>query len=245
MLTLIAIILIELILGMDNLIVLFGLFKKKKISNKLLAIGAGFFFSVILRILILGTALSLLEKTYHLFSISLPGLNSEIGSRGLIFSIGGAYLIAHATFEIWDFYSEKDLKAPKGLLLSNWSWPYLILWIAAVDLVFSYDSLLGVLAVSKDFYLLATGLIISRLIMLFFLAKIYRFIKKHPELMVVMFIFLAMVGLGLALEGLEDMETVIAGLKVSSFPVSWLYSIFAIGIIYSWWHTKSKKHKSD
>lgn len=244
-LTLIAIVLIELILGMDNLVVLFSLFKKKKVANKLLAIGVGFFFSAILRILILGTALTLLEKTFHLFSVSLPGLSAEVGSRGLVFSIAGSYLILHAILEIRDYFAEKDLKTTKGLLLSNWSWPYLILWIAAIDLVFSYDSLLGVLAVSRDFYLLAIGLIISRTIMLFFFVKIYRFIKDHPELMVVMFIFLAMVGLGLALEGLEDMQTVIVGVSIRSFPVSWLYSIFAIGVIYSWWHTRNKKRKSQ
>lgn len=239
--TLIAIILVELVLGMDNLIVLFGLFKKKKISNKLLAIGIGFFFSVLLRILILGTALSLLEKTIYLFSINVPFFEVNVGSRGLVFTVAGIYLIVHAILEIKEFYNEKDLKKAQGLLLSNWSWPYLVLWIAVIDLVFSYDSLLGVMAISKDFFLLSTGLIISRIIMLLFLSKIYRFIKKHPELVVVMFIFLAMVGLSLLLEGMEDMNTLVVGLALSSFPVSWLYSIFAIGIIYSWWHTGRKK----
>jgi len=245
LLTLLAIILIELVLGVDNLIILFGVLRKKNPRRRFLIVTVGFAFSIILRALVLGTALVILSSTLFLFEVQWPWFSIEVGTRGLIYFIAGVYLIFHGLSEIRNHFGEEEIVESDEVVLVNMSWPAMILWVAIIDLVFSYDSLLGVIAVSQDWYLLVIGLVISRVIMVFFLSKIYRFIHHHPELMVVMFIFLVMVGLSLFLDGLEDMEAGLFGLNFRGFPVSWLYSIFAIGIVYSWWHTRVKKRRKE
>lgn len=246
LMTLLAVVLIELLLGMDNLIILFGVLKNKAAKNRLLLLSIGFSFSIVLRALILGTALTILGNTLFLFALNWGWFSVEVGTRGLLYLIAGTFLFFHALEEIKSHFRTEEVLGGEEVVLVNMPWHHMIIWVAVIDLVFSYDSLLGVLAVSKNWYLLMVALVISRVIMIFFLSKIHKFMHNHPELMVVMYIFLAMVGLSLFLDGLEDMETQIAGLELRGFPVSWLYSIFAFGIFYSWWHTRQKlKRKNE
>lgn len=233
LLTLITIVLVEIVLGVDNLIVLFAILKKKRIEFRLRIIAMGFLLSILLRALILGTALSVLETTYFIFSFEVGWIEMEVGTRGLIFLVAGIYLIIHSVVEVIRYIKGDDIKDEQKVLLVDMSWPYMIFWVAIIDLVFSYDSILGVIAVSRDFTLLIIGLIISRILIILFLNKIYRFIHFHPEIMVVMLVFLGFIGISLLFEGLYDMNTGIFGLAIHGFPSTWLYSIFALGVIYS------------
>jgi len=243
-LTILTIVVVEIVLGVDNLIVLFSVLKKKKARARLKVIILGFLLSIMLRAAILGTALTVLDHSIYLFSLALGGFEMEIGSRGLIFIVAGGYLLVHAIVEIGRFWEGDDIKDEKQVLLIDMALPYMILWVAVIDLVFSYDSLLGVVAISKDFTLLMIGMIISRILIVLFLNRIYRFIHHHPELMVVMFIFLGFIGISLFMEGLHDMGTILWGLAIQGFPATWLYSIFVMGILYSILHSRIKANQN-
>ncbi|TVR88047.1 MAG: DUF475 domain-containing protein [Saprospirales bacterium] len=240
LLTIITIVLVEIVLGVDNLIILFAVLKKRSPMSRLKIIILGFLLSIGLRAAILGTALTILDNSIYLFSINILGFEMDVGTRGLIFFVAGIYLLAHAIAEIRRYFEGDDIKDENKVVLLDMALPYMIVWVAVIDLVFSYDSLLGVVAISTDFTLLMIGMIISRILIVLFLNKIYRFIHKHPELIVVMFIFLGFIGISLFMEGLHDMQTTIGGFTIRGFPASWLYSIFVLGIIYSIVHSRIK-----
>lgn len=243
LLTLLTIVVVEIVLGVDNLVVLFSVLKKKARKFRLRVIIFGFLLSILLRGAILGTALTVLGTTLHLFEVDLQWFSIDIGSRGLIFAVAGIFLITHAFLEIKRYLDKDDIETEDQVVLIDMALPYMVVWVAVIDLVFSYDSLLGVIAVSQNFALLMTGMIISRILIVLFLQKIYRFIHSHPELIIVMFIFLGFIGVSLLMEGLFDMETKLFGWHFKGFPATWLYSIFVVGIVYSIFHSQLKRIK--
>lgn len=244
-LTLLTIVVVEIVLGVDNLVVLFSVLKKKARKYRLRVVIFGFLLSILLRGAILGTALTVLGTTLHLLSVNWQWFAMDIGSRGIIFSVAGFYLLIHAFLEIKRYLEKDDIETEDQVVLLDMALPYMVIWVAVIDLVFSYDSLLGVIAVSQDFTLLMTGMIISRILIVLFLQKIYRFIHSHPELIIVMFIFLGFIGISLLMEGLYDMDTQIFGWYFKGFPATWLYSIFVVGIVYSFFHSRLKRRKSS
>ena len=188
-------IILELVLGIDNLIFIAILAEKLPQHQQKSARIIGLWLALILRILMLASLSWIASLTQPLFTI----FNKHLSGRDLILLIGGLFLLFKATKEIHERIEgsrkeEKDKIKPKF-----WS---IIIQITLVDIVFSLDSVITAIGMVDELWVMVTAVIISMLIMMVASAPLSGFINRHPTLIILCLGFLLMIGFILISEGL-------------------------------------------
>nr|MCU0359050.1 TerC family protein [Cyclobacteriaceae bacterium] len=131
-------------------------------------------------------------------------VNEEHGfsGRDLILGFGGLFLIAKSTREInHEIEGEEDEEIPQSKGKINVTG--IILQIILIDIIFSFDSILTAVGLTKEILIMIIAVIISIGIMMVFAGKISEFIAKHPSMEVLALGFLILIGFMLFLEGLD------------------------------------------
>lgn len=190
----------EIVLGIDNVIFI------SIISGKLPAEKQG-------KARLIGLSLALVFRIALLFTISLivsmeeavvTFMNFGLSGRDLILLAGGIFLIYKSSSEIIEkFYEEEgvdlDTTKPNKMLTI----PAAIVQIVFLDIVFSFDSILTAVGLSRDLAIMIGAVIISLIIMLYFSKPISDYVNNHPSIRIMALSFLVMIGVMLVLEGLH------------------------------------------
>lgn len=195
---LLSLILLEIILGIDNIIFISILADKLPESqrNKLRYWGIGL--AMVMRLVLLAFISWILKLDKILLTVF------EIGFSGksLILLIGGLFLIYKSTKEIYHkteqiegSHSEKTKK--QGSLKK------LLSEIILLDLVFSIDSIITAVGMVNELWVMYTAVIVTVIIMLVASGPISKFINQHPSFKVLALCFLMMIGVALLAEGLS------------------------------------------
>ena len=192
---LISLIVLEIILGIDNIIFISILADKLPESqrNKLRYWGIGL--AMVMRLILLAfiSWILHLDKTlFSLFGIAFSG-------KGLILIMGGLFLIYKSTKEIYHKteISTKDTPA----VPVNSSFKRLLSEVIILDLVFSIDSIITAVGMVQELWVMYTAVIVTVVIMLVASKPISSFIRKHPSFKVLALCFLMMIGVSLLAEG--------------------------------------------
>ena len=119
--------------------------------------------------------------------------------RDMVLVGAGLFLMVQATLEIHGAIDEEDeaegtLPKPRSLLL-------VILNIAVMDLVFSFDSILTAIGIARDLAVMVTAILISIIVMFAAANTVAGFIRQHPTSKVLALCFLVLIGLSLVAEG--------------------------------------------
>ena len=187
---------LEIILGIDNIVVISILSNKLPRAQQASARSIGIGLALITRILLLLSIVWLAGLTAPLFTI----LSNRISVRDLIMLGGGLFLIVKGTAEIHGFFEKtEDRHSLKG----KSSYNAVIAQIVALDLVFSLDSVITAVGMAQKIGVMVAAVIIALVIMLIAAGTISSFIHKHPSLKMLALSFLLMVGVTLMAEGLE------------------------------------------
>ncbi len=130
-------------------------------------------------------------------------MSHPISGRDLILFLGGLFLIGKSTREIHhkiegEEHVEKDDKAIQKGFIS------VIVQIALVDIVFSFDSILTAVGMTEHVIIMIIAVIISLLIMLAFAGRIADFIERHPTLQMLALSFLILIGFVLIAEAFHQ-----------------------------------------
>ena len=192
---LLSLIMLEVILGIDNVIFISILADRLPESqrNKLRYWGLGL--AMIMRLLLL-TAISWilrLDKTLFTFS------DINFSGKGLVLIGGGIFLLYKSTVEIYHKTEEANSDIP--VVPSQSSFNRLLMEIIVLDLVFSVDSIITAVGMVQDLWIMYTSVIVAVLIMILASGPISNFIKKHPSFKILALCFLMMIGLSLIAEG--------------------------------------------
>jgi len=192
---LLSLIMLEVILGIDNVIFISILSDRLPESqrNKLRYWGLGL--AMIMRLLLL-TAISWilrLDKTLFTFS------DINFSGKGLVLIGGGIFLLYKSTVEIYHKTEEANSDIP--IVPSQSSFSRLLMEIIVLDLVFSVDSIITAVGMVQDLWIMYTSVIVAVLIMILASGPISHFIKKHPSFKILALCFLMMIGLSLIAEG--------------------------------------------
>jgi predicted tellurium resistance membrane protein TerC len=192
---LLSLIMLEVILGIDNVIFISILADRLPESqrNKLRYWGLGL--AMIMRLLLL-TAISWilrLDKTLFTFS------DINFSGKGLVLIGGGIFLLYKSTVEIYHKTEEANSDIP--IVPSQSSFNRLLMEIIVLDLVFSVDSIITAVGMVQDLWIMYTSVIVAVLIMILASGPISHFIKKHPSFKILALCFLMMIGLSLIAEG--------------------------------------------
>lgn len=187
---------LEVVLGVDNIIFISLVSNKLPLEQRKRVRLIGLSLALILRIALLLGITYIIKATEPLFTV----LEQEISIRDLILMAGGLFLLAKSTSEIYGKvehkeHEEKQVKT-KGI-------QYAILQIIALDLIFSFDSILTAVGLTDHIILMIIAVVISIIIMMIYAGKISEFINEHPSLQILALAFLILIGFMLAIEGLD------------------------------------------
>jgi predicted tellurium resistance membrane protein TerC len=185
---------LEIVLGIDNLIFIAILSDKLPAHQRNNARRLGLALALIMR-------LGLLASISWIVGLTAPVLNLwqlELSWRDIILITGGLFLLIKATIEIHDRLEVTATEHRPGG--GGRFWP-IIAQIVALDAVFSIDSVITAVGMVDELTIMMAAVTIAVIVMLVSSTPLSRFINKHPSLVVLCLGFLLMIGLVLVVDG--------------------------------------------
>lgn len=196
---LLSLILMEVILGVDNIIFISILSDKLPAERRAKLRYWGIGLAMLIRLLLLAVIswiLKLDTELFKLFDISFSG-------KGLILLGGGLFLLYKSTKEILYKTETEEKEDESKIEKMHGSFKKLLTEIILLDLVFSIDSIITAVGMVQELWIMYTAVIVAVGVMLMASGPISRFISKHPSLKILALCFLMMIGLSLLAEGLN------------------------------------------
>ena len=186
--------LLELVLGVDNIIFISILVDKLPAARREAARRLGLFMAMFMRIGLLLVLAWIIGLVTPLFSV----FGKDISGRDLILILGGLFLVWKSTTEI--HHSIEGVE-DQHAATSRASFSAVILQIMVVDLVFSLDSIITAVGMVDDVRVMIAAVIASVGLMMVFAGPIGRFVSDHPTIKMLALSFLVVVGVVLVSEG--------------------------------------------
>jgi len=188
---------LEIVLGIDNVIfvsILAGRVPeaRRKATNQLgLLIGMG------IRILLLAGISWILKLEFSLFRL----FDEDISGKDLILIVGGLFLLYQSTKEIHEkLEGDEDAANPKAVN----SYASIVLQMIIINVVFSLDSVITAIGMSKLLWVMIAAVILSVAVMMFAAQPISNFVHKHPTVKILALSFLFLIGVSLIAEGFHQ-----------------------------------------
>ncbi len=193
--------LLEIVLGIDNIIFITLLVDKLPENLKKKGRFIGLSFAMITRIGLLCT-LSWMAKLTH--PIVELGEGLSFSGRDLILIMGGGFLIYKSFIELLPTQDKNQkIAAKKNTQVSTYFFWLIMGQIAVIDIVFSLDSIITAVGLVNDIPIMIMAIILSVFIMMFSLKPIGDLLEAYPSFKVLALCFLTLVGGALVLEGFD------------------------------------------
>ncbi len=199
---LVTLVVLELVLGVDNVIFISILSGKLPKQDQARARTTGIMLAVITRILLLlslSWIISLEEPFFYL--PWLGGENLGISGRDLILLAGGLFLLWKSVHEIHDKLEGKEGAASAKVAATFTS---VIIQIMLLDIVFSLDSVITAVGMVDHIAIMIVAVIIAAGVMVFTSGPIGEFVERHPTIKILALSFLLLIGFTLIVEGLHQ-----------------------------------------
>ena len=197
MVPLATLIILEIILGIDNVIFISILADKLPTEqrDKLRYWGLGL--AMVMRLILLFFISWILQLDNTLFTF----LNINFSGKSLILISGGLFLLFKSTKEIYHQTEIKDEDSPAQSQAKTFN--KLLMEVILLDIVFSVDSIITAVGMVEELWVMYTAVIITVIIMLIASKPISDFIKQHASFKILALCFLMMIGVSLLGEGLQ------------------------------------------
>ena len=194
LLTLIA---LEVVLGIDNIIFISILAGKLPPEQQKKARNWGILLAMVMRLGLLAGISVIIKLDNELFTL----FENSISGKDLILILGGLFLIYKSSKEVYhkmegepEDKEKKIGKATLGNILGQ---------IILLDLIFSIDSIITAVGLVKEIWIMYTAVIVTVFIMLIAAAPISNFVNKHPAFKILALSFLLLIGFTLLIEGFD------------------------------------------
>ena len=191
---------LEIVLGVDNIIFLSIISSKLPEKEQPRARNIGLTLAMVLRILLLFGITWIIGMKEPLFHINLLALHGDVTGQGLILFLGGIFLLYKATTEIHHQLESPveadDPKIGRGKAALN----AVIVQIALINLVFSFDSILTAVGIANDLIVMIIAVVLSMLVMMLFSGTVSKFVNEHPTVQMLGLAFLILIGFSLIAE---------------------------------------------
>lgn len=211
---LLTLVVLEIVLGIDNLIFIAILAEKVPPHQRDKARLIGLSLAMIMRLGLLTMISWLVTLTEPLFAV----MGKSLSGRDLILLIGGIFLLFKATMELHERVEGKShvqtgprVYASLGAVIAQ---------IIVLDAVFSLDAVITAVGMVEELGVMMAAVVISMAVMIFASKPLTRFVNAHPTVVVLCLSFLLMIGLSLVAEGL--------GFKI---PKGYLYAAIGFSIV--------------
>jgi predicted tellurium resistance membrane protein TerC len=188
---------LEIVLGIDNLIFISILVGKLPARDQPLARRLGLGLAMIGRIGLLLSLSWVVRLTRPLFTV----VGQDISGRDLVLIVGGLFLLAKSTHEIHDRLEGEEGHASARVAPSFKS---VLIQVMLLDLVFSLDSVITAVGMVNQISVMVAAVITAVAAMMVFAGKVSDFIHRHPSVKMLALSFLLMIGVMLIAEGFDQ-----------------------------------------
>ena len=191
---------LEIVLGIDNIILISILVGKLPPEQRQRARVLGLAGAMITRVLLLLSLAWVMRLTHPLFSI----LDEAISGRDIILIVGGLFLLAKSTHEIHGSLEgdESSDEASTGKVVHH-GFVATLIQIAILDIIFSLDSVITAVGMASHVPVMILAIVIAVGVMMFAAKAIGDFVDNHPTIKMLALSFLILVGVALIAEGFE------------------------------------------
>ncbi|HTH48133.1 MAG TPA: TerC family protein [Candidatus Limnocylindria bacterium] len=189
---------LEIVLGIDNLIFISILSGKLPQEQQARARKLGLSLALITRILLLSSLAWVMKLDKPFWEASLFGHAVSVSGKDLILLLGGTFLVFKSTREIHEKIEggkeeHRSRKVP--------SFGAAIVQILLLDLVFSLDSVITAVGMANQLGVMIAAVVLAMIVMLVFVEHISRFVERHPSIKMLALSFLILIGTMLVAEG--------------------------------------------
>ena len=188
---------LELVLGIDNVIFISILSGKLPADQQPRARVVGLSLALVMRVILLFSLSWVIGLTEPLFSV----FGQEVSGRDLVLLIGGLFLIAKSTHEIHGSLEGEEGEASRKVYAG---FTGVIVQIMLLDIVFSLDSVITAVGMVNNLWIMISAVVISIIAMMLFAGRIGAFVQRHPTIKMLALAFLLLIGVTLIAEGLHQ-----------------------------------------
>lgn len=222
---------LETVLGFDNLLYISIESKRTGPQSEAWVRRMGIFLAIGLRIVLLFVVLQLIDLFQEpFFTVATPWLHGEVSGHALIVLVGGVFLIYTAMKEIYHMLAAEELghgaSGPAHKSVTN-----ALTWIVLMNIVFSFDTVLSAVALTKQFWVMTAAIIVSGLLMVVMADTVANFLKRNRMYEVLGLFVLLLVGVMLMSEGGHIAHLAFFGYDVMPMAKSTFYFVLATLVV--------------
>jgi len=195
---LVTLIVMEVVLGIDNLIFISILTNKLPAEHRVRARRIGIGLALVMRLVLLGTIAWIVQLTTPVFTAFGHGFSW----KDMILIAGGLFLVWKATKEIHHNVDPVDHKEDMVGGAVATSFTAAIGQILLLDLVFSVDSIITAVGMTPHLPIMVIAVLVAVTVMLVAATPLANFIEKNPTIVMLALAFLLMIGTTLIAEGM-------------------------------------------
>lgn len=230
LMTLLVLTALETVLGFDNLLYISIEAKRVAPARQKYVRQLGTILAIGLRIVLLFAVLQLIAMFQNpLFGVDLPIIAASFNGHSLIVLAGGAFLIHTALKEIFHMLVVQDLEHEEGSGPKHTSIARAMFWIMVMNIVFSFDTVLSAVALTKNFIVMTAAIVISGILMVVLAEHVARFLQKNRMYEVLGLFVLLLVGVMLLSEGGHIAHLAFFGYPILPMAKSTFY--FVVGAL--------------
>ncbi len=222
-------VILEVVLGVDNIIFMAIQLEKLPAEQRDKARYIGLLGAAVMRILLLLSISWILKLEQDLFSI----LGKNISIKDLVMISGGGYLLWNSVKEIHIKVNNKSHNID-SIPIKGSGFLRVIISILMLDLIFSIDSVLTAVGMVSSIPIMVIAIIISIIVMLAYSGVVIRFINTHPAVQILALSFLVLIGVLLIAEGF--------GQHVSK---GYVYSAVAFAVFVEFLQIRAEKSQTE
>jgi predicted tellurium resistance membrane protein TerC len=185
---------LEVVLGIDNIIFISILAGKLPHAQQARARTTGLAVAMLSRLALLFSLTWIMRLTAPIFSIA----GRDISGRDMILIAGGLFLLAKSTHEI-----HLRLEGAEELerSASPTSFASVVVQVMLLDLVFSLDSVITAIGMVDEIAIMVAAVVIAVVLMMLFAGAVAAFVHRRPTVKMLALSFLLMIGVALVAEG--------------------------------------------
>ncbi len=216
--SLVTLTLLEVVLGIDNIIFISILAGKLPTQQQQKARTTGLGLALITRVLLLLGLAWVVKLDQPFYTAEVFSWHVAVSGKDLILILGGLFLLAKSTYEIHEKLEGEDGEVTKKMTPTFAS---VIVQIMLLDIVFSLDSVITAVGMVKQIGVMIAAVVIAMFFMLLFVNRIGKFVDRHPTIKMLALSFLILIGSMLVAEGFHK-----------EIPKGYIYfaMAFAVGV---------------
>ena len=189
---------LEVVLGIDNIVFLAILVARLPPERQRIARLGGLGLAMLTRIALLLSITWLIALRAPLFTLA----GSEISSRDLVLLAGGLFLLWKSVLEIHASVHGPAARPARMVRGRRRVWA-VIVQIALVDIIFSLDSVFTAVGLAQRVEIMVAAIVISVLFMMFVARGVSEFIERNPTIKILALAFLILIGVALVADGFD------------------------------------------